>query len=285
MTRVAIIGGGLAGTACACALKNTGAQPVIYEASAELASGASGNRLGLYNPRLAAEKTPESEYFISAFNRALEAFECLSDVDWNPCGALHLITDEKRETRYNKMVKNWGWSEDEMRIVSPQETSEIAGVQIDHEALYLSRSGYISPQKLCSALAKDVEVHLDTKIVSLDDLEADAVIIASGMASQVFVPDLELRAVRGQITYAKATKQSENLKAAICYGGYCAPALDGQHIVGSSFSAGWITPISLSKMIMIIYKSLLLMFLHWRMGWKLKGRGLLYAPHLKITFR
>lgn len=235
MKKVAIIGGGLAGSACAYVLKRSGLEPVIYEAASELPSGASGNKIGMYNPRLAAERTAESEYFISAFNRALQIFAALEDIDWKPCGALHLITDEKRNIRYHKMVGNWGWSDDDMRIVDAQEASDIASVSVDYDSLYLPKSGAVSPRKLCRALSQGVELKLNRKVKSLDDIEADAIIIASAMTSQNFISGLDLRAVRGQITYTKPCEQSADLKTALCYGGYCAPAINGEHIVGSTF--------------------------------------------------
>lgn len=237
MTRVAIIGGGLAGAACAYILKQEGLEPVIYEASDALASGASGNKTGMYNPRLAAEITAESAYFMSAFKRARQVFEKLDDIDWNPCGALHLITDEKREIRYSKMAKNWGWSENELCLVDSAKASDIADIDVMYDALYLPSSGAVSPKKLCDALAEGVEVQLNSKVENLGDIKADATIIASGMASQNYqeTQALGLKAVRGQITYTAPSEQSMELKAALCYGGYVTPAFNGEHIVGSTF--------------------------------------------------
>lgn len=54
--RIAIIGGGLAGTSCAYVLKQYGFEPVIYEAGDKLAYGASGNEVGLYNPRFSKKE-------------------------------------------------------------------------------------------------------------------------------------------------------------------------------------------------------------------------------------
>ncbi|MCB1532980.1 MAG: FAD-dependent 5-carboxymethylaminomethyl-2-thiouridine(34) oxidoreductase MnmC [Alphaproteobacteria bacterium] len=237
MKKIAIIGGGLAGTACAHALKKIVDNVVIYEAGPTLASGASGNKVGLYNPRLAAEVTPESEYYMRAFKRAPGIFEQLRDIDWNSCGALHLITDEKRDIRYRKMIESWGWPDEDMRLVSAQEASEIAGVALSHDSLYLPRSGYVSPEKLCHALADGAEVRLNMRIENLDELEADVVILACGMNVQNFegLERLNLRGVRGQVTYAAPGAVSRGLKTALCYGGYLSPAHNGEHAFGASF--------------------------------------------------
>ena len=232
--KVAIIGGGLAGCAAAYVLKHAGAEPVIYESGERLASGASGNETGLYNPRFTAERNPQSDYYTSAFALALRIFPQLKDIDWNPCGALHLINDEKKEKRFAQTVENWGWSSNNLRLVDMAEASDIAGADIQHDAMYLRRSGTVSPKKLCMAYAKDVEVRYES-VSSPDDIDADAVILACGPAVKEFYPQLPIGTVRGQITVVEATQSSRDVKCSICYGGYFSPAAEGRHIVGSSF--------------------------------------------------
>lgn len=233
MTRVAIIGGGLAGTACAYFLRKAGAEPVIYEAGGEIAGGASGNMLGLYNPRLGAELTPESRFYKASFERALGTFETLPDIDWSPCGALHLITDEKKEVRYRKMAQNWGWPEDQIRLISPHEASDLAGIEIEQDALYLPQSGFVSPPKLCRAYAQGVEIRLETPLSDMP--EADAVILAAGPGTLPLLDDLPLKTVRGQVTHVKANQISRALKTVLCYSGYITPGFQDRHIIGSTF--------------------------------------------------
>lgn len=236
--RVNIIGGGLAGCSLSYILKKEGVEPVIYEASSELASGASGNDIGLYNPRFAAQMDSPSEFYSSAFFESLEVFKGLKDcVDWNPCGVLSLLTDERRVKRFYKTAKSWDWSEDDMRLVSPEEASKIAGVEIPYKALYTPKSGNISPKKLCHEYARGIKVHLNTKIDDLTVLEGDATILACGMGCLNFeeAKNLPLKSVRGQVSYIKQTEQTKNLKVALSYSGHFSPALRGVHCLGSTF--------------------------------------------------
>ncbi len=251
MMKIAIIGGGLAGTSCAYVLKQAGAEPVIYEAGETLAPAASGNPLGLYNPRLSAERTSQSDFYAAGFALAVRTFTAMSPlplgeggmpqgipgegVDWNPCGALHLMTDEKRAKRFRQTIQNWNWPPEHMRILSASETSETARMELPFESLYLPDSGTVSPKKLCAAYARNVETHLNTKIENLADLKADAVILACGMGVKNFFPALPLQSVRGQITQVKATEATKNLKCNLCYGGYFSPAADGIHTLGATF--------------------------------------------------
>lgn len=255
MKRVAIIGAGLAGTACAYVLHGYGMEPVLYEEGPEIAPGASGNALGLYNPRLAVERTPESDFYAAAFALALRAFsdichserseespgqktrssaDAQDDIEWQPCGSLHLMTDEKREKRFRQCTASWRWPEDEMQILSAQEASAIAGVPLNYDALYLPRAGYISPRALCERYAEGAETHLNAGIGDLSGIKADAVILACGMGASKF-ENLPLKAVRGQVTDIEATAVSKKLRANLCYGGYVTPALKGKHMVGSTF--------------------------------------------------
>jgi len=182
--KVNIIGGGLAGCALAYVLKNAGAEPVIYEAGNALASGASGNDVGLYNPRFCAE--------------------------YNAC---------------------------HMCLVSAQEASDIAGVEVDYDCLHLPQSGKVSPKKLCHAYAQGVDVHLNTPIENLNDLDGDVTVLACGVSSLAFesAQALPLSAVRGQVTYVRGQGALSNLKAILCYRGSVSPSVDGVHSVGSTF--------------------------------------------------
>jgi tRNA 5-methylaminomethyl-2-thiouridine biosynthesis bifunctional protein len=233
--KVAIIGGGLAGCAAAYVLRRAGITPVIYEAGESLATGASGNDLGLYNLRLAAEMSPQAQYYAGGFQAALDIFPSLEGIDWNPCGALHLITDEKKQIRFTKMVESWNWPGEELRLCSATEASDIAGVEIDHDALFLARSGYVSPRKLCAAYVDGVEVKLNTKVESLEEIEANVIILACAAAVNDFAPELPLQKIRGQVSYVRSSGALASLKTCLCYGGYAAPVHEGVHMVGSTF--------------------------------------------------
>ena len=235
MKRVAIIGGGLAGTSCAYVLKQSGLDPVLYEAGGQIAPGASGNARGLYNPRLSAERSPESAFYAAAFFAALSLFGELKDsIDWTPCGALHLMTDDTKSKRFRQCAVHWGWAEDDMRIVTAAEASVIAGVDISHDALYLTRSGFVSPAQLCAYYARGIECHFNAPMTDLATLKADAIIIANGMDARRFM-NLPLKAVRGQVTDIAPSPVSHRIKTCLNYGGYMTPAVAGTHMVGSTF--------------------------------------------------
>lgn len=239
MIDVAIIGAGLAGTSCAYILRSRGFNPVIYESASEISSGASGNELGLYNPRFAAELTPESIYYSAAFFLALDTFVRFEEVDFHSCGVLDLMNNDSKAKRFPKMIKNWGWGDECMRIIDKDAASTLSGVSIGHDALYLPDSGMISPRKLCHAYAQGIEIKYNSQIDHVDKLKENIVILCNGMGSlqcarEVGV-DLPLTSVRGQLTLVKANEASQKLNCSVCYDGCVMPAVNGRHVVGSTF--------------------------------------------------
>ena len=243
---VAVIGGGLAGTSCAYALKQYGIEPVIFEAGATLASGASGNMAGLYNPRFTAQRQSESDYYASAFAMAylqMTLLQASQDIGFAPIGAMHLVNSPAKEKRYSALWENWGWHADHLRIVNADEASDIAGVPLEYSALFLPDSGAVSPAKLCEAYAQNIEVVLNASVTPerhgdgwrVHDRDFDAVVLACG-AGVVNMDGLEwlpVHTVRGQIT--KCTLTGAGFNTALCYGGYAAPLGDGEIICGSTF--------------------------------------------------
>lgn len=233
--RIAIVGGGMAGCAAAYLLQQYDAECILYDSAGELAAKGSGNSLGLYNPRFAAEWTAEAEFYKESFELALQVFPTLgAEIDWRQCGALHLMTNEQKTKRFYKMAKNWPWAEDMMQLVSAAEASEIAGVKVDHEALYLPQSGAVSPRALCAAYAGGVEIRAE-EVTDIDALDADIVVLACGTA-MTEMTGLPLKSVRGQVTDIQGSNVSTALKTALCYSGYMMPAdTRGVHHIGSTF--------------------------------------------------
>jgi len=235
---VAIIGGGLAGTACAYALKQYGLVPKIYEASDILASGASGNECGFYNPRFTTFWDAPAQFFASSYAQFISTIRKAGDaVNYDPCGALHLINTPEKAKRFPQMIENWSWHHDHAQIVSAQKASDIAGTAIEEDCLYLPDAGSVSPKKLCLYYAEGIDIQYNTTVSFLDELKEDFIVIANASAAKNLTgyDHLQLSTVRGQITKIAANDVSKNIKANIHFGGYLSRNKNGQHHIGASF--------------------------------------------------
>ncbi len=245
---VAVIGGGLAGTQIAARLQLEGVTVDLYEEK-EIAAKASGNPLGLFNPRFTSQQSAISDFYASAFAYAVRQFSRIKHVGYRACGSLFMLTDTKKEKRIAGMVENCGWNPDHLRIVNADEASELAGVRIENQCAYLPDAGSISPANLCAELSKGISL-IKNKVNEICPVENgwhvnnkiyDAVVLACGSGIWDFkqISQLPLSTVRGQIIMAKVTEKTACVKANICYGGYFSPAENGQHAIGATFQP-WI---------------------------------------------
>lgn len=245
--KVAIIGGGLAGTAMARELSRDGFTPVIFEQD-DIAAGASGNACGLINPRISAHRTPESDFYSSGFARAIRVAASYEHARFVPCGNLHLIKDADKEKRFTACQSNWMWNADHMRIVDAAGASALAGVDVAYGAMVLPDGGRVSPRELCGSMAGGVERRGGVDLAAITPHEGggengwvvegelfDAVILAAGIdcLNAPYVSDLPLHTVRGQIMQVRESQPQ--IKTNLCFGGYISTPEDGTQVMGSTF--------------------------------------------------
>lgn len=247
--RVAIVGGGLAGTACAFILGKLGASCALFDTAETLAWGASGNPEALVNPRLSATRTAESDFYAGAFALAARTLARMGGGIFRQHGSLHLATTPALESRYRRTPAGWGWPEESMRFVDPAKATEIAGVTVRHSALWLPDAGTVDTVSLCARYAGACDVRLGQGAITLERKGGawrvcgepfDAVILACGLAVTEFAPAawLPLHPVRGQLAFIEATENTRKIRCALCYGGTIAPQAGGMHVVGSTFQKG-----------------------------------------------
>ncbi|HRC26361.1 MAG TPA: FAD-dependent 5-carboxymethylaminomethyl-2-thiouridine(34) oxidoreductase MnmC [Alphaproteobacteria bacterium] len=249
MMTIAIIGGGLAGTACAYVLAQAGLTPVIFDASDRLAAGASGNPFGIFNPRLSAEINPESLFYAQAFDLAGRTFEAMArthNIGLSRHGSLHLATDSGLRKRYEKAVDSGLYEAAGGRYLRAADGADRAGIALSHDALWLPGSGAVKPAEICRAYARGADLRLNVADVlprrtaqgwEVDGQTFEAVILACG-TGVLWFPEtawLPVYPVRGQLVRVAPTDRSAPLRCTVCYGGYLAPGMEGLHVAGSTF--------------------------------------------------
>ncbi len=267
--RTLIIGGGLAGTSALWRLRRAGLDATLYERAPSLADGASGNPLGLVNPKLTAKQHPHSLYYTSAYALFLRDIALPQQkggdgaLNIRRCGSLHLELDDDKARRFEGYCANLGWHSDHMRRLTSAEAEGIAGIPLPYAALYFPDSITISPAALCHAYAQGHAEHirLNTAIGGLERTangwaitdesgqvidEAARVILANAdgiknlaapLIPAPLIPDGIIHTVRGQISLAARQERLAPLKTSLCFGGYLSAYNQslGGHILGASF--------------------------------------------------
>ncbi|MSO72947.1 MAG: bifunctional tRNA (5-methylaminomethyl-2-thiouridine)(34)-methyltransferase MnmD/FAD-dependent 5-carboxymethylaminomethyl-2-thiouridine(34) oxidoreductase MnmC [Rhodospirillaceae bacterium] len=254
--RAAIIGGGIAGTNIAYALRRRGWRTTIVDRRSELADEASGNPVGVLMPRLTAAPSLDGRFYAGAWRFAMATLEALADkgaqIQRQRCGLLQLAADSADEQRLAAIAASASLPDSAMRHLSAKDASDIAGVTHAHAALYFPQAGWLAPRALCAALAEGSTTVMNFDVASLRHanglwevidhggrvrLGADVVVLANALGA-LSLPQaawLPLAARRGQISYVPATAASAALRCVLVYGGYVTPAHRGLHTLGATF--------------------------------------------------
>lgn len=220
--RIAILGGGIAGTSLATALSRYGFSPTIFDPMG-LASGASGNPAGLVMPRLDLGDTPAARFFKSAYLFALTALSTpgAASSAFNPCGVRLTACDAQDGERHRKLMGS--------RILPPEM------MVLDGEDLVFPQAGIVSPPEFVKAMTgttdivrkEIVEIEPDPAGVQLhtdehEQLAFDALVLANGWNALRLVEcrGLPLQGTAGQLNWVAG---DIGLTSAIAGGPYLAP--------------------------------------------------------------
>lgn len=229
--RVAVIGGGIAGAACAHALARRDVGTVVLEEARALGAGASGNPAGLVMPRL-DRGGALSEVFLAAYLDAIALYERLGVLD--ACGV-----EERAEGRRAEALRD---------LLNDPPLPEDWFAACNGGALHV-RAGLVRPQAAIAAMLSHAALQLEARVTSFEDagdgwilrgeggravLKADAVVLACGAALTAFEPArrLPIALSRGQIEWGRGEAPAH----ALTQGTYVAP-LEGGVLFGATFDA------------------------------------------------
>lgn len=249
-----VIGGGIAGCSTAYAFAQRGLQVTLLERNAEIASEASGNPLAMLYPRLSANDA-SSEFALAAYLYSLKLYQSLQlpVADFKQCGMLQLGFNQKELSRIQHVAAQHD-NTHIAQLLTAQQASTIANIEITHQALFFPDAGWVQPQQLCKSLTQHENITVETNVnvsnvLKNNDyfeintgstiLKSDIVVIANANDACKLCPEMALntQAVRGQISMLKASPNSQRLSTIVCSDGYLSPVNDDQmHCLGASYA-------------------------------------------------
>ena len=192
---VAVVGAGVVGLATACELSRRGARVAVFERIG-IGAGASGVQPGgvrqQWGTRIACRLARESAGF---YAEADEHLESLVSLGFRHCGYLFLAHSEETLARLTENVVVQNAEGIPSRIVSPDEAAELVPdltVETVVGGAWCAEDGYFdNAQAVVEAFARGLDVRLG-EVHSLDELEADVVVVAAGADTPTLVPCLPI---------------------------------------------------------------------------------------------
>ena len=205
---VVVIGGGVTGCSCALTLAEAGLRVRLFEAR-RVAWGASGRNGGFALRGLAIPYPEAQERFGSAApelwrftERSLDRMEELAGDALRRVGSLRLADDEELDAlraEYEALRED-GISADWVDELSVPLDATFRG------AILHPRDGSLQPARWVRrlagrAVAAGTEIVEDTRVESLDDVDAEHIVIATDGYTSGLVPELDrtIKPVRGQV--------------------------------------------------------------------------------------
>ena len=251
-----VIGGGLAGTSAAYSMAVRGWDVTLIERNAKLCEEASGNPVGILTPLITHKNDPIGDLYMRGFEYSLSHLKKLVnsgyEIDFYNTGALELSTAKITKELYDIIIP-----ETDIKKISPQQASQLCGLSINSNALFMEKCGVVSPAKLSCAnilaggsrigllfsenilsLVKEQENWIVKDVAGLAIASASVVIIANAADAIKFIQCkwIPIYSVRGQLTYLPARAGFE-LNKILCYdGGYITPEFNGFHYVGATYT-------------------------------------------------
>jgi sarcosine oxidase len=190
--RVAVVGAGVMGAAAAWALRGRGADVTVYEQfDLDHARGSSHGRSRIFR---VAYPDPSWVRF------AQEAYDGWNDLDPDLLGLYGLVELASDPTLTSaRTLDECGIAH---RFLDGEEARALGAVVPDGwTALHVSDAGIVYADRARHAFLRGVDVRTGTCIESLDDVDADVVVVTAGAWIGRLVPGLDLRVTRETVAY------------------------------------------------------------------------------------
>lgn len=246
---VAIIGAGLSACQTAYALAQRGRKVILLEKNSDIASAASGANQGVVYGKLSADDDGLAQLNLTSLLYAhgfYQQFWNHQEGVKNNCGVLQLAHNTKEKKLWQDLKYFYQNRSDIFSFINAKNASDIAGINIEHDAISFPSLGWIQLKTLCKQLTSHPNIKIRTNCAvenlvfgdgktpswSLHNktgdliVEAESVVIANATNSLNFeqVSYLPLKAIRGQLSYLHGELVNKNIRSVICGSAYIAPS-------------------------------------------------------------
>ncbi|NRD74361.1 FAD-dependent 5-carboxymethylaminomethyl-2-thiouridine(34) oxidoreductase MnmC [Shewanella sp. VB17] len=264
---IAIIGGGLASAHLTLSLAQRRQKIHLFCSDSTLAQQASGNKQGAIYPLLTPDNGHLSHYFQQGYLFSRRRLQSLVDdgftINYDFCGVLQTGFDERSSTRLNKIITSQTWNEQIASAISSEDSSKVAGIDIDKAGIYYPLGGWINPHEFTQAAfdkatqLSDVTAEFTCQIVRIERVvdqwyiykidsnshqeitfgPFNTLVLANGPGLTQFKQSeqLAITGFRGQVSHIPTQDSLLKLNTVLCSHGYFTPQHNGFHCTGASY--------------------------------------------------
>lgn len=244
--KITVIGAGIAGCAVAYELAARGARVQVLDARGP-GRGATSASAGMLAPLL-EEHSPAllrlGACSIALWDDFIRRVQTDSGrkVEYERCGALHVALAEAQTGELSKLAASLASAGIAHSLLDGRQAKLLEPGLSDHTimALLVPSHGFVGPAPLIEALVQAATARgasfVQSRATSLDDIEADAIVIAAGSWSAELVPSSPppfVKPIRGQLL-SLAMDQRPATRVVWGTDCYIVPWQDGSVLVGAT---------------------------------------------------
>ncbi|NLQ16579.1 bifunctional tRNA (5-methylaminomethyl-2-thiouridine)(34)-methyltransferase MnmD/FAD-dependent 5-carboxymethylaminomethyl-2-thiouridine(34) oxidoreductase MnmC [Marinomonas sp. M1K-6] len=263
VTKVLVVGAGLAGANTAYALAKQGIRVEVWEQGSVIAGGASGNPQGMLYPKLTTQDSFLNRFYLAAYLHATRFYSALDKqrTFWDPCGLIQLPKHDKEAERFQKLLQQQLYPKSVLQASTQKPGS-----------LLLPLSGWVIPKKLCETLLShpNIQLRLNTALKELQsttlqpedktairwraiaanhsDTFSHVVLCTANDTNELSnLPHLPIYPIRGQVAQMNIedavnaclqkgeSAEKIDIEQVLCEFGYVSPPIDGLIHFGSTY--------------------------------------------------
>jgi glycine/D-amino acid oxidase-like deaminating enzyme len=241
---VVVIGGGVTGCSCALTLAERGVRVRLYEAR-EIAGGASGRNGGFalrgatapYDEARRDLGDERARLVMELTERALDRMEELAGDAFRRVGSLRLAFDENERDalrREHDALRDHGFAVEWVDVLDAPLDELYLG------AILHPRDGALQParwvRRLAAHAARAGAEIREGERVTVDELDADAIVVAGDGFIPQLLPELPVRSTRGQVLATEPLREQLYDRPHYARGGYdyWQQLPDGRLVIGGN---------------------------------------------------
>lgn len=264
---IAIIGGGLASAHLTLSLAQRQKKVYLFCSDTTLAQQASGNKQGAIYPLLTPDNGHLSHYFQQGYLFSRRRLQSLVNdgftINYDFCGVLQTGFDERSSKRLNKIITAHTWNKQIAYAIDSEESSQVAGIDIDKAGIYYPLGGWINPHEFTQAAfdkaaqLSEFTAEFNCKITRIERISDqwyiykvdsnshqevkfgpfNTLVLANGQGLTQFKQSeqLAITGFRGQVSHIPTKNELLKLSTVLCSHGYFTPQNNGFHCTGASY--------------------------------------------------
>ncbi len=248
--KVIIIGGGISGAATAYSLANREYKVTLYEEKSQLAMGASTIHQGMLYGNFSGNHTPILELSLAGYRYSHHLINSIlkKTTEYDQCGLIQLAYNQQQLMKQQQILQA-NFPKEFCYEVNQKLIKKLSGIESNYETgLYFPHGLWVNIPSFVKRLANHpkIKIELNTLVTEIKyqnklwhiiqngkiiDSAANLVMCNSHQIEQ-FIPKLNIRKIRGQISLIK---EQSNLTSILCGDGYITPN-NGKHFtIGATF--------------------------------------------------